>query len=265
MNNDWREYYDPQYVLMHHGIKGQKWGVRRFQNADGTLTAKGQKRYGEKVTMHNGKSNFFTGGAKYQTHKEYTTANKFAKGTYEKHKAEIKEQKKTDMAKADTFGKKVGATVKSMKANADNKAQYNYELARNRHNAGKEEFKREAIKGAATKGAKAAAVVGAGVVAGMLHANYMNNRSKRESAGRLGMSGMDNYYEYKVGKKEVAKYLGKAVGMGALYGGLKAVNDNLTAESKIRNQYISDKRTGVDQTRAQRAAEDEKRWKKGQV
>lgn len=31
--------------LCHHGIKGQKWGVRRFQNEDGTLTAKGVKRY----------------------------------------------------------------------------------------------------------------------------------------------------------------------------------------------------------------------------
>lgn len=46
MNNDWREYYDPQYVLMHHGIKGQKWGVRQYQNADGTLTEAGKKRYG---------------------------------------------------------------------------------------------------------------------------------------------------------------------------------------------------------------------------
>lgn len=30
--------------LMHHGVKGMKWGVRRFKNADGTLTAAGKKR-----------------------------------------------------------------------------------------------------------------------------------------------------------------------------------------------------------------------------
>lgn len=31
--------------LYHHGIKGMKWGVRRYQNADGSLTDKGRKRY----------------------------------------------------------------------------------------------------------------------------------------------------------------------------------------------------------------------------
>lgn len=30
----------------HHGILGQKWGVRRFQNKDGSLTAAGKQRYG---------------------------------------------------------------------------------------------------------------------------------------------------------------------------------------------------------------------------
>ena len=37
-------YYDN--ALEHHGILGQKWGVRRFQNKDGSLTPKGKKHYG---------------------------------------------------------------------------------------------------------------------------------------------------------------------------------------------------------------------------
>ena len=33
--------------LYHWGIKGMKWGVRRFQNSDGSLTAAGRKRYSD--------------------------------------------------------------------------------------------------------------------------------------------------------------------------------------------------------------------------
>lgn len=41
MNNDYNDY------LMHYGIKGQQWGIRRYQNDDGTLTPEGKKRYGK--------------------------------------------------------------------------------------------------------------------------------------------------------------------------------------------------------------------------
>ena len=41
MRNDFESNY-----LAHYGILGMKWGVRRYQNADGSLTAEGKERYG---------------------------------------------------------------------------------------------------------------------------------------------------------------------------------------------------------------------------
>ena len=38
--------------LQHHGIKGQKWGVRRYQFQDGTLTPEGQKRYSNRTNIN---------------------------------------------------------------------------------------------------------------------------------------------------------------------------------------------------------------------
>ena len=41
--NDWWQHRNS--TLCHWGIKGMKWGVRRYQNKDGTLTAAGKKHY----------------------------------------------------------------------------------------------------------------------------------------------------------------------------------------------------------------------------
>lgn len=46
--------------LYHHGIKGQKWGIRRYQNEDGTLTEKGKKRYAIAEKRLNNREKYIT-------------------------------------------------------------------------------------------------------------------------------------------------------------------------------------------------------------
>ncbi len=38
-------FWAPTNTLAHHGVKGQKWGVRHWQNEDGTFNEAGKKRY----------------------------------------------------------------------------------------------------------------------------------------------------------------------------------------------------------------------------
>lgn len=64
-------YYYPEDYLTHHGVKGMKWGVRRYRNADGSLTADGRKR------LHNYKQKEIARNAKkYDSSKDYKKLSK---------------------------------------------------------------------------------------------------------------------------------------------------------------------------------------------
>ena len=79
-----------EYELYHHGIKGQRWGIRRYQKKDGSLTPAGKKRYydtpelnRQKRELESVKSNFRSSLKDYNTaynnlNLDYTNANKKA-------------------------------------------------------------------------------------------------------------------------------------------------------------------------------------------
>ena len=79
--------YSDQY-LMHHGVKGMQWGVRRYRNYDGSLTAAGRKqnraekraeRKAQKAELKN-----YRQGAKMVANKSDSTITKQAKNDYNK-------------------------------------------------------------------------------------------------------------------------------------------------------------------------------------
>lgn len=77
--------------LCHHGVKGQKWGVRRYQNKDGSLTPAGVKRYATKQYAKKAyEANETVGGKIYD---KYTGAHKVsAKMKYEKSSTKKNEE-----------------------------------------------------------------------------------------------------------------------------------------------------------------------------
>ena len=95
--------FDDETELYHHGIPNQKWGVRRFQNEDGSWTPEGRERYGEGGTKSKSDVQKYKAKVAYNTQKY--KADLKLKAQKEKivraakeEKARIKEQGKIDRA-----------------------------------------------------------------------------------------------------------------------------------------------------------------------
>ena len=85
------ENYTHNDELQHWGIKGQKWGRRRYQNPDGSLTPEGKKRYNDEMTKLKAEEAKVKAAEKVAANKKKTQA-KIDK--LDAKKAELEERKK---------------------------------------------------------------------------------------------------------------------------------------------------------------------------
>lgn len=95
--------YESQYYgivntgpeLMHHGIKGQRWGVRRFQYEDGSYTQAGLARYNKSESEYKqSKGNLKSAVKAYRSGTGSEGSVQNARAKYDKSKAELKRAKR---------------------------------------------------------------------------------------------------------------------------------------------------------------------------
>lgn len=112
--------------LYHHGVKGMKWGVRRYQNEDGSLTAAGKKRQAKQEAKAVKKYSKKLSKDWINIHNEAADVNDSkAKSLYNKYKGiDFKKNKKAYRSYVDEYVKQwnddlVSTTIKRLGAKPD--------------------------------------------------------------------------------------------------------------------------------------------------
>lgn len=193
--------------LKHHGIKGMKWGERRYQNPDGSLTPEGKKRYAQQqkdgraaLKEKQAARKLTVQKAKAQMKKERLDAENHRKIAMLKAKAEIAKAKRAEKDAAKKAAQEAKTAVKK---------EATYELPK--------EYEEVAKSGRPGAGAAIAALGVVGTVAGV----YALSGTK---AGRRA-------------KEAVAKVLNKV----KTKKGAEAVSDIVDAAADKKTQKAKDK------------------------
>jgi len=170
--------------LYHHGIKGQKWGVRRYQRPDGELTEAGKKRYHkrlvEKAVIIGGQARWANARAENAKKKYEKTAKKATVNPTDKTLRKEKERKRVYEAlqkEANEWNKLTDKSIKEARANANSvlKENANVKLSRipeNTKEAGKMYMKR------INKTNILGTFIGGPIVGASAQANLMSNDRK---------------------------------------------------------------------------------------
>ena len=117
--------------LSHHGILGMKWGVRRFQNSDGSLTSAGKKRasYEYKKESVAGDKDLMNNYTRIYVNAYTKTADKMNSGGIEKFNAEQKKKHGDNFSSRKEYGEEYMKLFDKMMSEEFKKTMYDFRIS----------------------------------------------------------------------------------------------------------------------------------------
>lgn len=186
-NDSYYYCYNNDY-LQHFGVKGMKWGVRRYQNKDGTLTNAGKKRYKDDPTVQKSKAERDNARVNYKNAvSKYNNAyNKYGyyptKKNKEAYKQALKQlsvaRSKYDRAKLTYSTDKEAARIKNKDIKFENKSKHRLKLEEEYKKLGMSDEQAQAAANNRIRTEKILAASAAVTVAGC--ALYIANKERKK-------------------------------------------------------------------------------------